>query len=83
MNSTELIGPRPPSPLRKVLRCRACLLLSDGDTFSVRTVDITRGGISVMSPRALATGDLCSLVFELPVQGALQTLEADVKTHPS
>ena len=32
-----------------------------------------------MSPRALATGDLCSLEFELPVQGALQTLEADVK----
>ncbi len=78
MSGLNPIGPRS-STQRKVFRCRARLLLSDGKVFEVRTVDITSGGMSVMSQQDLRVGAQCSLVFELPVHGALQTLTTEVK----
>lgn len=79
MHSSTLTGSRTPTLQRKVLRCRAQLRMADGSSVEVRTVDITAGGMSVMSQQNLATGDSASLVFKLPVHGALQTLTADVR----
>ena len=79
MHSTTLTESRASTLQRKVLRCRAQLRLADGSSVEVRTVDITTGGMSVMSQQGLATGDSASLVFKLPVHGALQTLTADVR----
>lgn len=79
MSISELKGPRAASPLRKVLRSRAQLLLPDGTSFEVRTVDVAAGGLSVISKQAFTAGGEYSLVFKIPVQGALQTLTADVK----
>ena len=72
-------GPRTSSPLRKVLRSRAQLQLPDGTSFDVRTVDVAAGGLSVISKQGLTAGGVYSLVFKLPVQGALQTLTAEVR----
>lgn len=65
--------------MRKVLRCRAQLQLSDGNSFDVRTVDVNAGGMSVMSQQGFTAGGVCVLVFELPVRGAMQTLTTEVK----
>ena len=74
-----MIGSRSATLQRKVFRCRAQLRLADGNSVDVRTVDITTGGISVMSQQGFTAGAVCSLVFELPVKGALQFLTASVK----
>ena len=79
MHRSEMKSPRTSSSLRKVLRSRAQLQLADGNSFDVRTVDIAVGGMSVMSKQGFTTGGVYSLVFKLPVQGALQTLTAEVK----
>ncbi len=79
MSNTEPNRARSAAPVRKVLRCRARLQLSDGKTFDVRTLDITGGGISVMAQHGFNAGELCSLVFESPINGALQTFTAEVK----
>lgn len=79
MNRSNPIGLPGTAPSRKVLRCRAQLQFADGNAADVRTVDVTAGGMSVMAQHHLAVGSLGSLVFELPANGALQILKADVK----
>ena len=79
MIASDLISQRPSIHPRKVLRCRAQLLLADGTGFDVRTIDITSAGMSVMSQHGIAPGSRCSLVFALPLRGALQMILAEVK----
>lgn len=65
--------------VRKILRCRAQLLLEFGESINVRAVDIAPSGMSIMTPTILTMGTTCVVNFELPYQGALHTISAAAK----
>ena len=65
--------------VRKILRCRAQLLLEFGESVNVRAVDIAPSGMSIMTPTIITMGTTCVISFELPHQGELHTIRAAAK----
>lgn len=65
---------------RKVLRCRAKVLLNGGrPPLMGRTVDISLSGISLMLGESLPAGESCVVAFETPVNGNMKRVIASVK----
>lgn len=64
---------------RRIMRCRATMHLRDGASVSVRTIDISTMGLSLMSPQTLSAGQVCELRFELAVKGKLHDIRAGAR----
>ena len=54
---------------RKVLRCRAKVVLQAGSALAGKTVDISASGICVMVDNPLQAGQICMIIFETPIKG--------------
>jgi hypothetical protein len=58
---------------RKVLRCRAKVMISGGrPPLNGRTVDISTSGICIMLEAPLQAGESCVISFEAPVKGTIR-----------
>ena len=64
--------------VRKALRSRGVLVL-DGQSFQFDTIDISTGGICVLSARQLVTGQSCQVAFSLSVNGRKYDIVAKIK----
>jgi hypothetical protein len=65
---------------RKVLRCRAKVMLNGGrPPVMGRTVDISTSGISLMLDVSLPAGESCVISFEAPVNGTMRKLMVSAK----
>ena len=42
----------------------------------VRTIDISTSGMSLMAEHGLEAGTCCTVVFQIPLDGALQSISA-------
>lgn len=62
--------------LRKILRTRAEIRLDAERRFHARTIDISIAGMSLMSPQALNIGAGLTVIFQIPAQGKLETVNA-------
>lgn len=65
---------------RKVLRCRAKVMLNGGrPPLMGRTVDISTSGICLMLDGPLVAGESCVIAFEAPVKGTMRKVMASAK----
>ncbi|MGZ3159195.1 MAG: PilZ domain-containing protein [Burkholderiaceae bacterium] len=65
---------------RKVLRCRAKVMLSGGrPPMMGRTVDISLSGICIMLEAPLPAGESCVIAFEASVNGTMRRVMASAK----
>lgn len=65
---------------RKVLRCRAKVMLNGGRPPMIgRTVDISISGICLMLEAPLTAGQSCVIAFEAPVNGTMRKVMVSAK----
>ncbi len=64
---------------RKVLRCRAKVMVTGVPVLPARTVDVSVSGISLLLEQSLPSGQSCVVAFETPVRGTLRRIIASAK----
>lgn len=64
---------------RKILRCRARIVVQGGPTLNGKTVDISISGICVMVDGPVPVGHTCMLIFEAMLKGVPKQVNATGK----
>jgi len=65
---------------RKVLRCRAKVMINGGRPPLIgRTVDISISGLCVMLESPLVAGESCVIAFDAPVNGTMRKIMVSAK----
>ena len=64
---------------RKVLRCQARVALPGMPALRAKTVDVSLGGICLVVPEQLPSGQTCNVGFEAPLNGKMVRVFAVAK----
>lgn len=56
---------------RKLMRCQARVALKGMAPLRAKTIDISLGGVSLLVPEQLPTGQVCDVGFEAPHNGKM------------
>ena len=65
---------------RSVLRRSVSINVAQGSKVLASTLAVSASGLTVMSPRPFRKGVLCDIVFDLPCDGRLNTVQATSRT---
>ena len=77
--SPTLQAPREKRQSDRKTFCARAVLSIDGMKFDASTVDISAGGLCIRSARQIAVGKECQVSFDLPVDGELHPILADIQ----
>lgn len=71
LNILTMPGAERRKSLRKRLHRRVSVGQSQGTNMQGHTVEISNGGLALLLPSALASGEVCAIRFDMPVNGEM------------